>query len=94
MSLACSASCLPGAPIEGRIGLDGMLRLFPGESGVTAGMRGAWVSDTDFAAEYDGIARIVAFDLRLHFVGDRIVAKAGDRTYEAGVTLAGRAEDH
>jgi CubicO group peptidase (beta-lactamase class C family) len=79
-------------PIEGRMGLDGVLRTFPGEDGVTAGMRGAWVSESEFRAEYDGIAQIDAFDLALHFEGDQLVMQAKDRTYEAGVTLKGRGE--
>lgn len=79
-------------PRTGEIGLDGVLRMFPGEDGVTAGMRGTWTSAEDFAAEYDGVAMIDAFDLLLHFEGDRLVMKAKDRTYEEGVTLEGRAE--
>jgi hypothetical protein len=79
-------------PREGRVGLDGVLRMFPGEDGVTAGMRGAWASETEFAAEHDGIAQIDAFDLRLRFEGDRLTMQAKDRTYEQGVTLEGQAE--
>jgi hypothetical protein len=79
-------------PREGRVGLDGVLRLFPGEDGVTAGMRGTWAPETEFLAEYDGIAQIDAFDLRLRFSGDRLMMEAKDRTYEAGVMLEGRAD--
>jgi hypothetical protein len=60
------------APRAGRIGLDGVLRMFPGEDEVTAGMRGRWTTGRDFAAEYDGIAQIDAFDLALHFDGDTL----------------------
>ncbi len=78
--------------VNGRIGLDGVLRTFPGEDGVTAGMRGGWTADGVFAAEYDGIAMIDAFDIRLHFDADRLVMQVRERTYEAGVTLTGRAD--
>jgi hypothetical protein len=79
-------------PRQGRVGLDGVLRMFPGEDGMTAGMRGSWTSAQDFVAEYDGIAAIDAIDLALHFEGDRVVVTAKDRTCEAGITLEGRAE--
>jgi hypothetical protein len=79
-------------PREGRMGLDGVLRFFPGEDEITAGMRGAWIGGQDFRAEYDGIAQIDAFDLALHFDGDRVTMQAKDRTYDAGVTLEGHAE--
>jgi CubicO group peptidase (beta-lactamase class C family) len=79
-------------PREGLVGLDGVLRMFPGEDGVTAGMRGGWTPDGRLRAEYDGIAMIDAFDLLLSFDGDRLVMAAKDRTYEEGVTLEGRAD--
>ena len=75
------------ASLRGLVGLDGVLRMFPGEDGMTAGMRGAWTTEQDFVAEYDGIAAIDAFDLVLHFDGDHLVMTAKDRTYEQGVTL-------
>jgi CubicO group peptidase (beta-lactamase class C family) len=79
-------------PRSGEVGLDGVLRMFPGEDGVTAGMRGGWAPEGKFRAEYDGIAMIDAFDLLLDFDGDRLLMTAKDVTYEEGVTLQGRAD--
>jgi hypothetical protein len=68
------------------------LRMFPGEDGMTAGMRGAWTSGADFVAEYDGIAANDTFDLAVHFDGDHLLMTAKDRTYEAGITLEADAD--
>jgi hypothetical protein len=80
------------SPVRGRIGLDGVLRKFPGEEGMTAGMRGAWTSGADFVAEYDGIAANDTFDLALQFDGDHLLMTAKDRTYEQGLSLEAVAE--
>ena len=79
-------------PRAGAVGLDGVLRMFQGEEGVTAGMRGGWTPEGIFRAEYDGIAMIDALDLALDFDGDRLLMTAKQRTYEKGMTLEGRAD--
>ncbi|MGB8817100.1 MAG: serine hydrolase [Rhizobiaceae bacterium] len=72
------------------IGLDGVYRMSPGELGIPAGMRGSWENGHTFIAEYDGIAFIDAFDLRLDFKGGRVSFYAKDRTYERGVMIEGQ----
>jgi CubicO group peptidase (beta-lactamase class C family) len=79
-------------PREGEVGLDGVLRTFPGRDATTTGMRGGWTPEGEFRAEYDEIAMIDAFDLLLAFNDDRLVMTAKERTYEEGITLLGRAD--
>jgi CubicO group peptidase (beta-lactamase class C family) len=76
-------------PRVGALGLDGVYRMSPGENGLPVGARGRWADETTFVIEYDGIASIDAFDLRMHFDDDRVAIDAKDRTYEAGVTAFG-----
>jgi hypothetical protein len=79
-------------PRTGKVGLDGVYRFSPGENGLPVGIRGAWGDEGTFLVEYDTVASIDAFDLRIRFEGDRVTMDAKDRTYQSGVRLAGRAE--
>lgn len=76
----------------GRIGLDGVYRFSPGENGLPVGIRGGWADATTFLVEYDTIASIDAFDLRVRYDGDRVVVDAKDRTYQSGVRLVGKVD--
>ncbi len=80
------------APRDGAIGLDGIYRVSSGENGLPVGIRGYWLNDDTFVAEYDTIASIDTFDLTMRFDGDRLILNAKDRTYEAGVEITGTGE--
>jgi CubicO group peptidase (beta-lactamase class C family) len=72
------------------IGLDDVYRMSPGENGLPVGASGTWQDDSTFAIEYDAIASIDAFDIRIRFEGDQISFQAKERTYEQGVTVLGK----
>ncbi len=76
-------------PRTGAVGLDGVYRMSPGENNLPVGIRGFWAGANTFVTEYDGIASIDAFDLKMRFEGDRITIEAKERTYESGVTVTG-----
>ena len=63
------------------IGLDGVLRLSPnGRYGLSVGLRGNWEDDHTFVLEYDEIANLNSYRLRLSF-GDKTVSiQAKERT--------------
>jgi CubicO group peptidase (beta-lactamase class C family) len=79
-------------PRSGAIGLDGVYRLSRGENGLPAGIRGSWADATTFDAEYDTIANLDAFDLKMRFTANKITINAKERTYESGVTLTGTSD--
>lgn len=79
-------------PRSGAIGLDGIYRISQGENGLPAGIRGSWVDAETFGAEYDAIANLDAFDLKMRFTANKITIEAKERTYESGVTLTGSSD--
>ena len=77
---------------DGAVGLDGVLRMSPGEDDIPAGMRGRWIDGATFQVEYDAVTYIDAIDLRARFAGDEVTVYAKDRTYATGVTFVGKAD--
>ncbi len=63
------------------IGLDGVLRLSPnGRYGLSVGLRGAWEDATTFVLEYDEIANLNSYKLRLSFTESSVSVEAKERT--------------
>lgn len=63
------------------IGLDGVLRLSPnGRYGLAVGLRGNWEDATTFALEYDEIANLNSYNLRLKFTETGVSVEAKERT--------------
>jgi CubicO group peptidase (beta-lactamase class C family) len=79
-----------GAAVSGRIGLDGVYLMSPGDDGLPVGMRGSWIDDHTFELDLDQIADNHAFDLRFRFAGDRLTIDGRDRTDGSTFALAGR----
>jgi CubicO group peptidase (beta-lactamase class C family) len=59
-------------PLTGRMGLDGVYRMSPGDRGLPAGVRGGWVDESTFVFEYDEIASLDAYTLEMRFEGDGV----------------------
>jgi CubicO group peptidase (beta-lactamase class C family) len=63
------------------IGLDGVLRLSPnGRYGLSVGLRGNWEDATTFVLEYDEIANLNSYKLRLSFTESGVSVQAKERT--------------
>ena len=63
------------------IGLDGVLRLSPnGRYGLSVGLRGNWEDDHTFVLEYDEIANLNSYRLRLSFADKTVSIQAKERT--------------
>jgi hypothetical protein len=63
------------------IGLDGVLRLSPnGRYGLSVGLRGNWEDTTTFVLEYDEIANLNSYKLRLSFTESSVSVEAKERT--------------
>ncbi len=63
------------------IGLDGVLRLSPnGRYGLSVGLRGTWEDATTFVLEYDEIANLNSYKLRLSFTDTGVSVQAKERT--------------
>ena len=63
------------------IGLDGVLRLSPnGRAGLSVGLRGNWEDDHTFVLEYDEIANLNSYRLRLSFTENSVSVQAKERT--------------
>jgi CubicO group peptidase (beta-lactamase class C family) len=67
------------APLTGEMGLDGVYRMSPGERGLPAGARGTWADERTFVFEYDEIAGLDAYTLRLGFDRDRVAIEVTTR---------------
>jgi hypothetical protein len=74
----------------GAVGLDGVLRIGPGEGGLPWGFRGRWLDQRTFRLEFDQIARFEAFELTFHFDGDHVTLDGRERSRFA-LGLTGRA---
>jgi hypothetical protein len=68
-----------GPPLTGRIGLDGLYRFSPGDRGLPAGVRGAWIDAATFVFEYDEIAGLDAYAFELSFEPDRVTIDVANR---------------
>jgi hypothetical protein len=65
----------------------------PGRSGFSAGYRGNWADNQTFVLEVNEIANREAYDLRLHFMDDRVVLEAKERTHESGIKFEGKIQN-
>ena len=63
------------------IGLDGRLRLSPnGRYGLSVGVRGNWEDDHTFVLEYDEVANLNSYKMRLSFTENSVSIQAKERT--------------
>ena len=63
------------------IGLDGRLRLSPnGRYGLSVGVRGNWENDHTFVLEYDEVANLNSYKLRLSFTENTVSIQSKERT--------------
>jgi hypothetical protein len=63
------------------IGLDGVVRFSPnGRYGLSVGLRGNWEDDHTFVLEYDEIANLNNYRLRLSFTEKTVSVQAKERT--------------
>ena len=63
------------------IGLDGRLRLSPnGRYGLSVGVRGNWEDDHTFVLEYDEVANLNSYKLRLSFTENTVSIQSKERT--------------
>jgi hypothetical protein len=76
-------------PIDSAVGLDGVFRFTPGDFGFPTGMRGAWQNDQTFLTEYEWIANIDGYAVRLRFEGESLLFEATESSVEATVQIAG-----
>lgn len=72
------------------VGLDGVYRFFPGDYDLPQGLRGQWVDDATFVAEYDNIANNDHLFLRFHFAGERLTVESQETAHELSVRFEGK----
>jgi len=73
------------------VGLDGVYRFSTGEYGLPQGLRGEWLDDRTFAAEYDNIGNNDHILLRMRFEGDLLIVESRETAHELGFRFEGRA---
>jgi hypothetical protein len=76
---------------SGKIGLDGVFRMTPGENGLPAGLRGHWEGTGQFIMELETIANREGFIYLIQFDGDQITMEIREGAHETGRTITGRA---
>ncbi len=75
------------------IGLDGILRLSPnGRYGLSVGLRGAWEDERTFVLEYDEVANLNSYQLRMSFTDTDVNVQAKERTGLFDEKFAGKVE--
>ncbi|HEX4950595.1 MAG TPA: serine hydrolase [Blastocatellia bacterium] len=75
------------------IGLDGVLRLSPnGRYGLSVGLRGNWEDAQTFVLEYDEVANLNHYRLRLTFTDTSVKVQAKERTGLFDETFEGKVE--
>ena len=75
------------------IGLDGVARLSPGgRFGLAVGVKGSWEGKNVFLLDYDEVANINHFVMRISFDGDRIIAKLSEKTMGLDAAFEGKTE--
>jgi CubicO group peptidase (beta-lactamase class C family) len=72
------------------IGLDGVYRFSNGPYGLPQGLRGGWIDERTFAAEYDNIANNDHLMMRLTFKEDRLTVESHETAHELGFRFEGR----
>jgi CubicO group peptidase (beta-lactamase class C family) len=74
------------------VGLDGVLHRTPLRGGYLGGAKGEWVEDDTFAIEYNEIARIDRWSMRLAFHDDRLSLQLYSNSTPGLFTIEGTAE--
>lgn len=77
------------APRSGKIGLDGVYRMSPGDNELPLGQLGYWADTQTFVLEYDEIANRDAHIFVMRFDDNRVTVEGKERTRESGVTFEG-----
>jgi CubicO group peptidase (beta-lactamase class C family) len=73
------------------VGLDGVLRISAGgRFGMPVGMKGIWETSNLFVLNYEEIANINAYQLRLSFNGQRVTIQATERTDKSEAKFEGK----
>lgn len=75
----------------GKIGLDGVFRMMPGENSLPVGLRGHWDGAEKFIMELETIANREGFLYVIQFHGDRITMEIREGAHETGTTITGTA---
>jgi hypothetical protein len=75
----------------GKVGLDGVFRMTPGENGLPAGLRGQWDGEDSFVMELETIANREAFVYVIGFNGEQITMEIREGAHETGTTITGTA---
>ncbi|MBF0377815.1 MAG: serine hydrolase [Desulfamplus sp.] len=75
------------------IGLDGVARLSPdGRFGLPVGVKGYWEDEHVFVLDYDEVANINHYLLRIGFNGDRIAMQLSEKTSGSEAKFEGKME--
>ena len=75
------------------IGLDGVTRLSPGgRFNLPVGIKGSWEDKSSFVLEYDEVANINHYRLRIRFNADRIAIQLSEKTSGSEVQFEGKME--
>jgi CubicO group peptidase (beta-lactamase class C family) len=72
------------------IGLDGIYRFSPGVNNLKSGQRGYWIGEDTFIFEYNLIANIDCFLLKIKFEGDNIKIEIKEKSNGSLVNTEGR----
>ena len=74
------------------VGLDGVYRIAPqSPSGLPVGLKGYWHSENEFVLNYNEIARINNFILRMSFKGEAVRITVDEKTGYFAESFGGRA---
>jgi hypothetical protein len=76
---------------SGKLGLDGLFRMTPGENGLPTGLRGHWDEADKFIMELETIANREAFIYVIQFNDDQITMEIREGSHESGTTITGAA---
>jgi hypothetical protein len=80
-----------GAPAH-KVGLDGVYRFSPGESGMPIGVTGGWADESTFVLDYNTIGNIRAFTITARYAGDTLEMTIVSRDEGFTLTMEGQAE--
>ncbi len=75
------------------VGLDGVPRISPGgRYGLPVALKGFWEDEQAFVLDYDEIANINHYQIRLRFSGKRLSVEITERTQDVGAKFGGELE--
>ena len=80
------------APRSIPVGLDGVLHLAPLRAGYVGGAKGEWVDADTFAIEYDEVARVDRWSIRLTYHDDSPSFQVYSNASPGLFTIEGTAE--